>query len=100
MVEYWQDKLEKHYKNCKEKSRDYKHLYRKWKNKTHAERQRINNLQQNNPLNNNNYIMAMYTNNLPTFHGRPGEDPADFVRDLFRTRTALGWTQEQIMKHE
>ena len=27
MVEYWRDELEKHYKNCKEKSRDYKRLY-------------------------------------------------------------------------
>ena len=95
MVEYWRDSLEERYQKWKRKSHDYRNRHNKWKNRTRAERQRINNLNQqlfalqnNIHQNRNNNIMAMY--NLPTFHGRPGEDPAEFVRKFYRCCVALG----------
>ncbi|GBC01017.1 hypothetical protein RclHR1_04030012 [Rhizophagus clarus] len=62
--------------------------YEKWKNKTHAKRQNILNLQeqifalQNNPPNIQQIGIIGY--GPPIFYGRPGEDPEDWLREMQR----------------
>src|SRR5690348_2163976 len=74
LLEFNQDRLYEHYE--------------KWKNKTHAERQNILNLQeqifalQNNPPNIQQIGMIGY--GPPIFYGCSGEDPEDWLREMQR----------------